>query len=144
MVVAPYNAQVNMIKEKLPPTAKVGTIDLFQGQEAPIVIISMTTSNKEDMPRHLEFLFSRNRLNVAISRAQCLAIVIANHDLLSVACNTIEQMGLVNVLCWARDYSTSGNQTNALTSGSGVACLDCFNPNATDSIICEKCQSELI
>jgi hypothetical protein len=65
----------------------------------------MATSSGEDMPRNIEFLFSRNRLNVAISRARCLAVIVASPRLLEVPCNRIEQMRLVNTLCWAKSYS---------------------------------------
>ena len=77
MVVAPYNAQVRLLRERRCRTAcAVGTVDAFQGQEAPVVIFSMATSTGEDVPRDIGFLFSRNRLNVAISRARCLAILV--------------------------------------------------------------------
>jgi uncharacterized protein len=100
LVVAPYNMQVNLLKQTLPAGARVGTVDKFQGQEAPVVIVSMATSSEDDLPRDIGFLFSKNRLNVAISRAQCLAIVVASPNLLTVKCNTVEQMALVNLLCW--------------------------------------------
>jgi uncharacterized protein len=80
-------------------------VDKFQGQEAEVVIISMTTSSGDDLPRHIEFLYSKNRLNVAISRARCLAVLIVNPALMAIRCKTPEQMALVNTLCWARDYS---------------------------------------
>ena len=79
--------------------ARIGTVDKFQGQEAPVVFFSMATSSGEDLPRNLEFLFSRNRLNVAISRAQSLAVLVASPKLLEIRCNTIEQMRMVNALC---------------------------------------------
>ncbi len=100
LVVAPYNLQVNLLRKVLPPGARVGTVDKFQGQEAPVVIVSMATSSEEHLPRDIGFLFSKNRLNVAISRAQCLALVVASPDLLTVHCSTVEQMALVNLLCW--------------------------------------------
>ena len=105
LVVAPYNAQVNLLKQTLPTGARVGTIDKFQGQEAQVCIVSMTTSSGEELPRDIEFLFSRNRLNVAISRAKSLAIVVSSPRLLDVECKTIEQMRLVNTLCALKDYS---------------------------------------
>ncbi|MCF8506808.1 MAG: TM0106 family RecB-like putative nuclease, partial [Caulobacter sp.] len=74
LVVAPYNVQVNTLREVLPDGARVGTVDKFQGQEAAVVIMSMTTSSGDDLPRDIEFLFSKNRLNVAVSRARCLAL----------------------------------------------------------------------
>jgi uncharacterized protein len=107
MVVAPYNMQVNLLKRVLPKGARVGTVDKFQGQESEVVIISMTTSSGEYLPRRIEFLYSKNRLNVAISRARTLAILVVNPSLLSIKCNTIDQIQLVNTLCWARNYSAS-------------------------------------
>jgi uncharacterized protein len=92
--------QVNKLKQALPERARVGTVDKFQGQEAEVVIISMATSSGEDQPRNIEFLYSKNRLNVAVSRAKCLAILIANPALMEIACKAPEQMALVNTLCW--------------------------------------------
>lgn len=100
LVVAPYNAQVRQLKDLLPPEITVGTVDKFQGQESEVVIVSMTTSSSEEMPRNMEFLFDRHRLNVAISRAKTLAIVVASPKLLEINCTTPEQMALVNTLCW--------------------------------------------
>ena len=99
MVVAPYNAQVLRLRAGLPTAVRVGTVDKFQGQEAPIVFFSMATSSGEDVPRSLSFLFSRNRLNVAISRAQCLAVLVCSPRLLEARCQSIEEMQLVNALC---------------------------------------------
>jgi predicted RecB family nuclease len=99
VVVAPYNAQVNLIRDLLPAAVRVGTVDKFQGQEARVVLYSMASSSGEDIPRGLEFLLSRNRLNVAISRAQCLAYLVCSPRLLDVNCRTIEQMRLANALC---------------------------------------------
>jgi predicted RecB family nuclease len=100
MVVAPYNAQVRCLRETLPDGVKVGTVDKFQGQEAAVCFFSMATSSGEEIPRHLEFLFSRNRLNVAISRARCLAVLVCNPELLQIQCKNAEQMRLLNALCW--------------------------------------------
>jgi uncharacterized protein len=111
LVVSPYNVQVNHLKSNLPEAARVGTVDKFQGQEAPIVLVSMATSSAEDMPRNIEFLFSANRLNVALSRAQCLAVVVASPKLLETPCQTIEQMRLVNKFCQLVAYA------DACTSG---------------------------
>jgi predicted RecB family nuclease len=105
LVVSPYNMQVNLLRSVLPAGARVGTVDKFQGQEAAVVLISMATSSGEDLPRQIEFLYSRNRLNVAISRARCLAVVFANPKLLEIACATVEQMRLVNTLCWVEQYA---------------------------------------
>ena len=99
LVVTPYNAQVRCLKEKLPDGAKVGTVDKFQGQEAPVVFFSMATSSGAEIPRNVEFLFSRNRLNVAISRAQCLAVLVASPELLHIRCRNVDQLRMVNALC---------------------------------------------
>ena len=107
LVVAPYNVQVNLLRSMLPERARVGTVDKFQGQEAAVVLISMTTSGQEEMPRHIEFLFSRNRLNVAISRARCLSVLVASPRLLDVKCRTVEQVALANTLCWVGGHGQS-------------------------------------
>jgi superfamily I DNA and/or RNA helicase len=100
MVVAPYNAQVQCLCEQVPDGVRVGTVDKFQGQEAAVCFFSMATSSGEEIPRHVEFLFSRNRLNVAVSRARCLAVLVCSPELLHVRCRDAEQMRLVNALCW--------------------------------------------
>lgn len=107
MVVAPYNAQVLRLRAGLPGGVRVGTVDKFQGQEAPVVFFSMATSSGEDVPRSLSFLFSRNRLNVAISRAQCLAVLVCSPRLLEARCQSIEEMQLVNALCRLVEFATS-------------------------------------
>jgi hypothetical protein len=103
MVVAPYNAQVRRLRAALDAVGlarvQAGTVDKFQGREAPVVFYSMATSTAEDVPRSLEFLFSRNRLNVAVSRARCLAYVVASPRLLESRARTVEQMRLINALC---------------------------------------------
>jgi predicted RecB family nuclease len=104
LVVTPYNAQVNLLTRTLPTGARVGTVDKFQGQEAPVCLVSMATSSAAEMPRNIEFLFSVNRLNVAISRAQALSILFASPRLLDVPCQTIDQMRLVNALCAVAAY----------------------------------------
>ena len=114
LVVSPYNLQVNLLKRVLPEGARVGTVDKFQGQEAAVVIVSMATSSGDELPRDIEFLYSKNRLNVAISRAKCLALVVASPQLMAVRCNTPEQMALVNTLCWVKDYSDA-QQTEGST-----------------------------
>lgn len=105
LVVSPYNLQVNLLQRRLPAGARVGTVDKFQGQEAAVVIVSMATSSGDELPRDIEFLYSKNRLNVAISRAKCLTVVVSSPQLMSVRCKTPEQMALVNTLCWLKDYS---------------------------------------
>lgn len=99
LVVAPYNLQVQLLKRELPAGARVGTVDKFQGQEAEIVIVSMATSNEDYLPRDIGFLYSKNRLNVAISRAKSLACVVASPALTAIRCKTPEEMSLVNTLC---------------------------------------------
>jgi uncharacterized protein len=99
MVVTPYNSQVRLLRERLPDWVDVGTVDKFQGREAAVVLFSMATSSGEDVPRNVDFLYSRNRLNVAVSRAKCLAVLVASPALLTIRCRTVEQMRLVNALC---------------------------------------------
>ncbi len=105
IVVAPYNAHVALIhgavEARLGPgvPVRVGTVDKFQGQEGAIAIYSMASSSREDAPRDMDFLYSRNRLNVAVSRAQAIALVVASPRLLEAECHTAEQMRLVNALC---------------------------------------------
>lgn len=98
LIVAPYNAQVGALGERL-STARIGTVDKFQGQEAPIVIYSMATSSPDDAPRGMEFLFSLNRLNVATSRARCVCILVANPRLFEAQCKTPRQIQLANAFC---------------------------------------------
>lgn len=99
LVVAPYNAQVNALISALPDGARVGTVDKFQGQQAAVVIVSMTASSAANIPRGMEFLYSRNRMNVAVSRAKALSVLVASPELLAVECKTVDQMRLANVLC---------------------------------------------
>ncbi len=106
VIVAPYNMQVSLLSDRLPAGARVGTVDKFQGQEAAVSIVSMTTSSASEAPRGAEFLFSKNRLNVAVSRAKALSIVVASPPLLDFECRTIEEMRLVNMLCYLEQYSS--------------------------------------
>jgi uncharacterized protein len=106
LVITPYNAQVRAIREALadagcPSGIRVGTVDKFQGREAPVAIYSMATSSADEAPRGLEFLFDHRRLNVATSRAKALAIIVASPRLIQVSCRTPRQMLLVNALCRA-------------------------------------------
>lgn len=98
LVVTAYNAQVELLSERLPKGARIGTVDKFQGQEAPVTIYSMATSSAEDMPRTMDFLYSRNRLNVAVSRAFGISILVCSPRLLEVICRTPDQMRLANSL----------------------------------------------
>jgi uncharacterized protein len=122
-VIAPYNHQTHKLRHGLlahPNSThygvteelvkrRVGTVDKAQGDEAPIVIVSYTSSSAEDVPRGMEFHYSKNRFNVAISRAKALAIVVANPRLLDVTCKTIEQVKLANMLC---RYAEIANTVN--------------------------------
>nr|WP_319511404.1 TM0106 family RecB-like putative nuclease [uncultured Draconibacterium sp.] len=107
-IIAPYNAQVSLLKQKIPEIA-IGTVDKFQGQEAPIVIYSMTSSSPQDAPRGMSFLYSPNRLNVATSRAKCISILVASPLLFEAECNTIEQMKWANGLCLYKEMATEIN-----------------------------------
>lgn len=98
LIIAPYNAQVFELQERL-PSARVGTVDKFQGQEAPITIYSMTTSSHADAPRGMEFLYSLNRLNVATSRARCVCVIVGSPRLFEPECKTPRQMELANAFC---------------------------------------------
>ncbi len=99
LIVAPYNAQVSALAQRLPAGTRIGTVDKFQGQEAPVVFYSMATSTPEDAPRGMEFLYSLNRLNVATSRAQCVAVIVASPALFQVQCKTPRQIELANAFC---------------------------------------------
>jgi len=98
LIIAPYNAQVFELQTRL-RGARVGTVDKFQGQEAPLVIYSMTTSSHADAPRGMEFLYSLNRLNVATSRAQCICVLVASPSVFEADCRTPEQMRMANAYC---------------------------------------------
>jgi len=107
LVVAPYNAHVSRLRERLRRfgVGRIGTVDKFQGQQAPVVIYSMATSRPEDAPRGMEFLYSLNRLNVATSRAKCLCILVANPCLFEPKCQTPRQMQLASALCRYREMA---------------------------------------
>jgi uncharacterized protein len=107
LVVAPYNMQVRCLLNALPDGVEAGTVDKFQGRQAPVVFFSMATSRGEDIPRGLDFLFSRNRLNVAISRAKALAVLVCSPRLLETRCRTVEQMRLVNGLCAFAEHASA-------------------------------------
>jgi uncharacterized protein len=105
LVVAPYNAQVGALTRRLPPGARVGTVDRFQGQQAPVVIYSMASSSAEDAPRGMGFLYDPHRLNVASSRARCACILVASPALLEPECRSVEQMRWANGLCRFRELA---------------------------------------
>ncbi len=95
LTISPYNIQVNYLKSILPEDSRVGTIDKFQGQEAPVTLISMATSDADSIPRGLDFLFNRNRLNVAISRSQLMSIIIFSPDLLMANAKKVDEIFLI-------------------------------------------------
>ena len=99
LVVAPYNAQVSRLATALGPAARVGTVDKFQGQEAAVVVVSLAASTAENVPRGMDFLYSRNRLNVALSRARALGVLVCSPALLEATCRSVGQLRLVNALC---------------------------------------------
>jgi hypothetical protein len=105
LVVAPFNLQVRRLREALGPEARVGSVDKFQGQEAPVVIVSLCASTLDEAPRGADFLLSPNRLNVAVSRAEALAIVVGSPELTRVRCRSVEEMKLVNLLCHLMQYA---------------------------------------
>jgi predicted RecB family nuclease len=113
IIVAPYNAQVAALKEKL-PDVPIGTVDKFQGQEGAVVIYSMTSSSVQDAPRGMNFLFNPNRFNVATSRARCVCILVASPRLFEPACSTIDQMRWTNALCRFRELAVTVSSENSL------------------------------
>ena len=99
LFIAPYNAQVRALQAALPAGARVGSVDKFQGQEAPVCILSLCSSYGEYGSRGLAFILDRNRINVAISRAQCLAVVVADPRIASAVAGSIDEMKLINLFC---------------------------------------------
>ena len=97
LIVAPYNLQVYELKKKLGDEYRIGTIDKFQGQEAPVVIVSFAASSSEDAPRGIEFILNFNRINVAISRAQCLSLIIGSPDLTNLFYQNVQSIKLTNL-----------------------------------------------
>jgi uncharacterized protein len=107
LIVAPYNAQVAALADRIPAMARrIGTVDRFQGQEAPIVIYSMTSSSPEDAPRGMEFLYNPNRFNVATSRARAMCVLVGSPSLFEPECKTPRQMKMANGLCRYAELAT--------------------------------------
>jgi superfamily I DNA and/or RNA helicase len=104
LIVAPFNLQVRCLRERL-PGIRIGSVDKFQGQEAPVVIVSLCSSTLEEAPRGASFLLNPNRLNVAVSRAEALAIVVGCPELMDIRCHSVEEMKLVNLLCHLVQYA---------------------------------------
>jgi superfamily I DNA and/or RNA helicase len=98
LIIAPYNAQVSELQDRI-PGGRIGTVDKFQGQEAPVVVYSITTSSYLDAPRGMEFLYSANRLNVATSRARALCVLVGSPAVFEAECRTPRQMLLANAFC---------------------------------------------
>ena len=109
LVISPYRAQEALLRNLLPKqmSEQIGTVDRFQGREADVVIFSMTSSDGQHLPRDIDFLFSSNRLNVALSRARKKAIILVNRKLLTVSVNNMHQLKLVNSLCRLKHYCES-------------------------------------
>jgi uncharacterized protein len=108
LVVTPYNAQVRTLRQAVPEGVRVGTVDKFQGQEAPVVIVSLASSSGDEAPRGLTFVFNKNRINVATSRAQCRVELVCSPRLLEADCKTVDEMRLVNALCRFVELATTG------------------------------------
>lgn len=106
LIIAPYNAQAFELQERI-PGGRIGTVDKFQGQQAPIVIYSMTTSTHADAPRGMEFLYSLNRLNVATSRARCISILVGSPLLFEAECRTPRQIRMANAFCRYLEMATT-------------------------------------
>ncbi len=104
LFIAPYNAQVRALEQALPAGAKVGSVDRFQGQEAPVCVLSMCSSAGEFGARGLGFILDPNRLNVAVSRAKCLAVVVGDPGIASTVAGSVEEMGLLNLYCKVLDH----------------------------------------
>jgi len=115
LITAPYNLQVNRLKQRIGHKAKIGTVDKFQGQEAPVAIHSLTASDGDSAPRGLDFLLDPNRLNVAISRAQCLSIVVGSPQLATGISNSIQNVQRLSRLCslMAADSVIGGPEIDA-------------------------------
>ena len=96
LIISPYNHQTRLLQDSLGNKYQIGTVDKFQGREAAVVIISMASSDVESSPRGIEFLFEKNRLNVAITRAKSLAIVVGSKNLINVKPMNLKNMALTS------------------------------------------------
>jgi len=105
-IISPYNAQVNLLKEAI-PNVEIGTVDKFQGQESPIILYSVASSSPSDAPRGMDFLYSPNRLNVAISRAKVLFIMVASPAIFEAECKSPKEMKLANAFCRFREAANT-------------------------------------
>nr|WP_228411710.1 C-terminal helicase domain-containing protein [Chryseobacterium sp.] len=107
-IITPYNNNVFELKKRL-SHYEIGTVDKFQGQEAPIIIYSMASSTPEDAPRGMDFLYSPNRFNVAVSRARALFILVGSPRLFEPDCHSPNQMKLANPFCRYLEMATQKN-----------------------------------
>jgi len=133
LVVAPYNAQVAALSRRLGGRARVGTVDRFQGQQAPVVIYSMASSSAEDAPRGMSFLYNPNRLNVATSRARCVSILVAAPRLLEPGCGSPEQMVWANGLCRYREMAAEVDLAAGTVKGRAAASPGVAPPARADA-----------
>lgn len=106
LFIAPYNAQVRALQSVFPGNARIGSVDRFQGQQAPVCVLSLCSSCGEYGSRGLSFILDRNRLNVAVSRAQCLAIVVADPRIAGAPAGSLGEMSLVNLFCKLTEQGT--------------------------------------
>jgi uncharacterized protein len=119
LIVTPYNLQVRLIANRV-HGAKVASVDKFQGQEAPVVILSMCCSDGVSSPRGLDFLFSKNRLNVALSRARTMVFIVGNPNLVATQCSSVKQMKLLNFFCRIHEYADAQRTTLVLASAEDI------------------------
>lgn len=113
LFIAPYNAQVRALQLRLPDNARIGSVDRFQGQEAPVCVLSLCSSYGEYGSRGLSFILDRNRINVAVSRAQCLAVVVADPRIAGAAASSLGEMRLINLFCKLSEFSEWGGGNRA-------------------------------
>ena len=112
LVIAPYNVQVNKLEERLSGRVRVGTVDRFQGQEAPVCIYSLTASSGNDAPRGIDFLLEENRINVAISRGQCLVLITGSPSLTRKRINKISEAKKLSQLARISNQQRKFSQRN--------------------------------
>ncbi|AXP82758.1 hypothetical protein CJ739_3697 [Mariniflexile rhizosphaerae] len=97
-IITPYNSSVFELQKRI-PTIEIGTVDKFQGQEAAVIIYSLASSSPEDAPRGMDFLYSPNRFNVAVSRAKAIFIMVGSPNIFEPDCKSPEQIKLANPFC---------------------------------------------
>ena len=121
LVVSPYNLQVSLLRRTLRARfgdgVRVGTVDKFQGQEAPVVVYSLAASSAEDAPRGADFLLEENRFNVAVSRGRALAVLVCSPRIVATPCTTLEQLRAAAAFC---TFAEMGNQPSVPSAGPAV------------------------